>query len=203
MSAKLQMDLLRVLEERRFTRVGGTESIEADLRIVAATHRDLEKLVAQGQFRQDLYYRLNVIPMRLPPLRERMEDLSLLVESLIEHLGTELGRGIDGVSAEAMQMLLAHDWPGNVRELRNVLERGIVVAHGRILQDSDLALPPRDAGAGALDGTLPSLEEVERRHVAHVLDHVHGNVSQAARILGIDRSTLYAKIHRFGLRAES
>jgi two-component system, NtrC family, response regulator AtoC len=201
-SPKLQMDLLRVLEERRFTRVGATESIEADVRIIAATHRDLAKLVEQGQFRQDLYYRLNVIPMQLPPLRERMEDLPLLVETLIEHLSTELGRGIDGVSAEAMQMLLAHDWPGNVRELRNVLERGIVVAHGRILQDSDLALPPRDLGAGAADGTLPSLEEVERRHVAHVLDHVHGNVSQAARILGIDRSTLYAKIHRFGLRAE-
>jgi DNA-binding NtrC family response regulator len=199
------MDLLRVLEERRFTRVGGTEPIDVDLRIVAATHRDLARLVEQGQFRQDLYYRLNVIPLRLPPLRERVEDLPLLVESLIEQLSTELGRGIDGASAEAMQMLLRHDWPGNVRELRNVLERGIVVAHGRILQESDLALPPHETGASGAGAatTLPSLEEVERRHVAHVLDHVRGNISQAARILGIDRSTLYAKIHRYGLRADA
>jgi DNA-binding NtrC family response regulator len=183
--------------------VGGTEPIEVDLRIIAATHRDLQKLVEQGQFRQDLYYRLNVIPIRLPPLRERVEDLPLLVETLIEQLSTELGRGIDGVSAEAMQMLLAHDWPGNVRELRNVLERGIVVAHGRILQEADLALPPHEAAPSGAGGALPSLEEVERRHITHVLDHVRGNVSQAARILGIDRSTLYAKIHRFGLRADA
>ena len=202
-SAKLQMDLLRVLEERRFTRVGGTEPIQVDLRIIAATHRDLEQLVAAGQFRQDLYYRLNVIRVKLPPLRERCEDLPLLVESLLEQLGTELGRAVDGVSAEAMEMLLAHDWPGNVRELRNVLERGVVVAHGRILQESDLALPPRESPAAAPEGELPSLEEVERRHVVRVLDHVRGNVSHAARILGIDRSTLYDKMRRFGLRTEA
>jgi DNA-binding NtrC family response regulator len=202
-SAKLQMDLLRVLEDRRFTRVGGTEPIEVEVRIIAATHRDLEQLVAAGQFRQDLFYRLNVIPVKLPPLRERGEDLPLLVESLLEQLGTELGRAVDGVSAEAMEMLLLHDWPGNVRELRNVLERGIVVAHGRILQESDLALPPRESPAAAPGGELPSLEEVEKRHVARVLDHVRGNVSHAARILGIDRSTLYAKMRRFGLRTEA
>jgi DNA-binding NtrC family response regulator len=202
-SAKLQMDLLRVLEERRFTRVGGTEPIEVDVRIVAATHRDLEQLVAAGQFRQDLFYRLNVIPVKLPPLRERREDLPLLVESLLEQLGTELGRAVDGVSAEAMEMLLAHDWPGNVRELRNVLERGVVVTRGRILQESDLALPPRESPPAGPGGELPCLEEVERRHVARVLDHTRGNVSHAARILGIDRSTLYAKMRRFGLRTEA
>ena len=201
-SPKLQLDLLRVLEERRFSRVGGTESIQVDVRIIAATNRDLKKALEDGRFREDLYYRLNVIPITLPPLRQRREDLPLLVEHFLEHLGVELGRKLEAVSAEGMRLLTAHDWPGNVRELRNVLERAAVVASGPILDVADPGLleghPEQRQGSEG----LASLEEVERRHIAEVLRRTGGNVSHAARILGIDRVTLYSKIKRYELRKE-
>jgi len=200
---KLQLELLRVLEERKFQRVGGTEPIEVDVRIIAATNRDLKKAVSEGKFREDLFYRLNVIPVILPPLRERREDLPLLVESLLEQLAIELKRPIDGISNEAMAAVMVHDWPGNVRELRNVLERGAVVCSGSRLQLADLGM---GAAAGqpassASSAVVPaSLEEVERRHIGAVLEHTGGNVSQAARILGIDRVTLYSKMKKYDLR---
>ena len=202
-STKLQLDLLRVLEERRFSRVGGTEAIQVDVRIIAATNRDLKKALEDGRFREDLYYRLNVIPITLPPLRQRREDLPLLVEHFLEHLGVELGRKLEAVSAEGMRLLTAHDWPGNVRELRNVLERAAVVASGPILDVADLGLlevhpEERQASEG-----LASLEEMERRHIAEVLRRTGGNVSHAARILGIDRVTLYNKIKKYELRKEA
>ena len=195
-SGKLQLDLLRVLEDRRFHRVGGTEPIEVDVRIIAATNRDLRKAVADGSFREDLFYRLNVIPILLPPLRDRKEDIPLLVEHFVERLSAEMKKRLDGVSSEAMAVILAHDWPGNVRELRNVLERGAVVAVGTVIQVADLGLArPGSAPAGAREPG--SLEELERRHIADVLLHTHGNVSQAARILGIDRVTLYSKMRKY------
>src|SRR5512138_2976582 len=166
---KLQLDLLRVLEERKL--------------------------------REDLFYRLNVIPVVVPPLRQRREDIPLLVESFVERLAVEMKKRLDGVSAEAMSALMAHDWPGNVRELRNVLERGAVVATGTAIQLSDLGLPGR-LEAPPKAGTLASLEEVEKRHVAAVLAHTGGNVSQSARILGIDRVTLYNKMRKYGLRRD-
>ena len=197
-SPKLQLDLLRVLEDRRFARVGGTEVVTVDVRIIAATNRDLEKEVREGRFREDLYYRLNVIPIRLVPLRDRREDIPLLVETLLERLNAEQGRKIDGVSVEAMAELVNHDWPGNIRELRNVLERAMVVATGTVLQAGDLGL----ARPGVeLDKVGPlSLEEVERRHIANVLKHTDGNVSQTARLLGIDRVTLYNKIRKYDIK---
>ena len=198
---KLQLDLLRVLEERRFHRVGGNDQIEVDVRIVAATNRDLKKAVQEGRFRDDLFYRLNVIPIVIPPLRQRREDVPLLVESFVERLAAEMKKRLDGVSAEAMNALLAHDWPGNVRELRNVLERGAVVASGAVIQLADLGLPSK-AEAPPRPGTLASLEEVEKRHVAAVLGHTAGNVSQAARILGIDRVTLYNKMRKYAIRRD-
>jgi DNA-binding NtrC family response regulator len=198
---KLQLDLLRVLEERRFHRVGGNEQIEVDVRIVAATNRDLRKAVQDGKFRDDLFYRLNVIPILVPPLRQRREDVPLLVENFVERLSVEMKKRLDGVSAEAMGALLAHDWPGNVRELRNVLERGAVVAAGPVIQLADLGLPSR-AEAPPKPGALASLEEVEKLHVAAVLSHTGGNVSQAARILGIDRVTLYNKMRKYGIRRD-
>jgi DNA-binding NtrC family response regulator len=200
---KLQLELLRVLEERKFQRVGGTEPIEVDVRIIAATNRDLKKAVAEGKFREDLFYRLNVIPVTLPPLRERREDLPLLVESLLEQLAIEMKRPIDGISSEAMAAVMAHDWPGNVRELRNVLERGAVVCTGTRLQLADLGMGAAAAqpGHSMSSAAVPaSLEEVERRHIAGVLEHTGGNVSQAARILGIDRVTLYSKMKKYDLR---
>jgi DNA-binding NtrC family response regulator len=198
---KLQLDLLRVLEERKFHRVGGNDPIEVDVRIIAATNRDLKKAVVEGKFREDLFYRLNVIPILIPPLRQRRQDVPLLVENFVERLAVEMKKRLDGVSAEAMTALMAHDWPGNVRELRNVLERGAVVATGPVIQLPDLGLPAR-TDAPPKPGTLASLEEVEKRHVAAVLAHAGGNVSQSARILGIDRVTLYNKMRKYGIRRD-
>ena len=198
-SAKLQLDLLRVLEERKVTRVGGTEAVDVDVRIIAATNRDLRKAAADGQFREDLYYRLNVIPITLPPLRERREDIPLLIEHFLEHLSVETDRRVDGVSAEALAALMRHDWPGNVRELRNVLERGMVIAKDKLVQPDDLGLSGNGIRPDAFDPSL-SLDEVERRHITAVLHHTGGNVTQAARTLAIDRVTLYNKIRKYGLR---
>lgn len=195
---KLQMDLLRVLEERRVTRVGGTESFAVDVRIVAATNRDLKRAVAEDRFRQDLYYRLNVITLQIPPLRERKEDVPILVDHILERLGAELGKPVEGISSEGMALLLAHSWPGNVRELRNVLERGLVVAKGPVIEARDLGLTLNEAGE--TPARPASLEEVERLHVERVLRSTGGNVTQAAKILDIDRVTLYAKIKKYGLK---
>ena len=202
-SPKLQMDLLRVLEERRFFRVGGTEPLQVDVRILAATNRDLKKAVAEGQFREDLYYRLNVIPITLPPLRQRKEDIPLLTQHFIERLDAELERKVEGLTAEAMELLMRHDWPGNIRELRNTLERAIVVASGHLIQAKDLGLALSAASApsaGEETSPLASLDDVERAHVARVLRAAGGNVSQAARVLGIDRVTLYAKMKKYDIR---
>ncbi|MCX6539330.1 MAG: sigma-54 dependent transcriptional regulator [Acidobacteria bacterium] len=198
-SPKLQLDLLRVLEERKFFRVGGSEPVEVDVRIIAATNRDLRKASETGQFRDDLYYRLNVIPMTLPPLRERLEDVPLLVEHFLEHLNLEMSHRVEEVSADALSALMRYDWPGNVRELRNVLERGMVVAKGSLIMPEDLGLDAGTPRQGPIDVTL-SLDEVEHRHIAAVLHHGGGNVTQAARTLGIDRVTLYNKIKKYGLR---
>ncbi|MEI6667840.1 MAG: sigma-54 dependent transcriptional regulator [Acidobacteriota bacterium] len=198
-SSKLQLDLLRVLEDRKFFRVGGSETVDVDVRIVAATNRDLRQAASDGSFRDDLYYRLNVIPITLPPLRDRLEDIPLLVEHFLEHLNLEMSRRVDEVSADALAALMRYNWPGNVRELRNVLERGMVVASGSLIMPEDLGLdagPPRHQQS---DVTL-SLDEVERRHITAVLQHVGGNVTHAARTLDIDRVTLYNKIRKYGLR---
>ncbi len=194
-SPKLQLDLLRVLEDRRFCRVGGTDPVAVDVRIVAATNRDLTAAVAEGRFREDLFYRLHVIPIQVPPLRDRREDMPLLVETLLDRLTLELKRPMDGVAREAMARLMEYPFPGNVRELRNILERAMVVAPGPVIQAADLSLPTSPAR------TNDSLEEVEREHITRVLEHVGGNVSQAARVLDIDRATLYNKIRKYHLRA--
>ena len=197
-SPKLQLDLLRVLEERKFFRVGGSEPVEVDVRIIAATNRDLKKSAEEGTFREDLYYRLNVIPILLPPLRDRREDIPLLIDHFLERLNLEMTHRVDSVSPESLAALMRHAWPGNVRELRNVLERGMVVAKGSLILPEDLGLEPVNPRPAA-DVTL-SLDEVEHRHIEAVLHHVGGNVTQAARTLDIDRVTLYNKIRKYGLR---
>jgi two-component system, NtrC family, response regulator AtoC len=201
-TSKLQLDLLRVLEDRHFFRVGGSESIQVDVRIIAATNRDLPKAVADGSFREDLFYRLNVIPVHLPPLRDRLEDIPLLVEHFLEQLGAEMNRRVDEVSTDAMGILMSHTWPGNVRELRNVLERAMVVASGQVIQGSDLGLRRPPCVSTDETGGLASLDDVERHHIARVLQELGGNISHAARTLGIDRATLYNKMKKYQLRKD-
>jgi DNA-binding NtrC family response regulator len=201
-SPKLQLDLLRVLEERRFYRLGGTVPIAVDLRIIAATNRDLKRAVEAGGFREDMYYRLNVIPVTVPPLRERREDIPLLVEHFLEQLSIDAGRQVESVSREAMDLLMAHSWPGNVRELRNVLERGVVVASSNLLQASDLGLTPSSGNKQEGTNSSGSLEDMERHHISEVLVRTGGNVSQAARILEVDRATLYSKIRKYQLKKD-
>ncbi len=198
-SPKLQVDLLRVLEERKFCRVGGNEPVTVDVRVIAATNRDLAKAIADGSFRDDLFYRLNVIPISMPPLRDRREDIPLLVEHLTQRIGAELGRKIEGVSQEAMARLMAHDYPGNVRELRNLVERAVVCSRAAVLEPADFTLPVAP-GVSDLTNQPASLESVEKRHIAAILAQTNGNISAAARILDIDRVTLYNKIRKYGLR---
>jgi DNA-binding NtrC family response regulator len=199
-SPKLQLDLLRVLDAREFRRVGGTQLIKTDVRIIAATNRDLKKLVETGTFREDLYYRLNVIPVTLPPLRERKEDIPLLAEHFLAQFRAEMRKALEGISTEAMEMLMAHDWPGNVRELRNVLERGAVLTRGPILTPLELELGPPALPPGGPTETADSLREAERRHVIAVLKQHKWNITRSAKALGIDRVTLYNKIKRYQIR---
>ncbi len=198
-SPKLQLDLLRALEERRFYRVGGTDPIHVDARIIAATNRDLKRAVEEGKFREDLYYRLNVISITLPPLKERKEDIPLLVEHFMEQLSVEMDKRLEGVSTEDMDLLMAYHWPGNVRELKNALERGAVVAKGPIIEAEDLDLPlPKGERVGW--DSQASLKEVERRHILKVLKEHNWNIARSAQALGIDRVTLYHKIKKYSLR---
>jgi DNA-binding NtrC family response regulator len=197
------LDLLRVLDAREFRRVGGSQLIKTDVRIIAATNRDLKKLVEAGSFREDLFYRLNVIPVTLPPLRERKEDIPLLVEHFLAQLRTEMRKPLEGVSAEALEILMAHDWPGNVRELRNVLERGAVLARGPIVTPLDLEVAPPGVPAGAATTeATDSLREVERKHIEATLRQHNWNITRSAKALGIDRVTLYNKIKRYQIRED-
>lgn len=196
-SLKLQMDLLRVIEQKEFRRVGGTEVIKVDARIIAATNRDLKKAIQEGKFREDLYYRLNVFSIYIPPLRERKEDIPLLVENFIEKFNIEMKKNIEGIEENAMKLLLSYDWPGNARELRNVIERAMVVAKGRVITESDLNL---FSSVDRQPLANKSLEEVEKEHIKLVLDNNNWNIMKSATILGIDRVTLYKKIKKYGLK---
>lgn len=193
-----QAKLLQVLETGRVRPVGSDKDHAADVRIVAATNQSLEDALRERRFRPDLYYRLNVIRLEIPPLRERRDDIPVLVDALIARIGARLGRELVAVSAGAMRALLAHDWPGNVRELANVLERALALSEHDTLTAEDLDLPtaaPEQRGyleQAAQDGR--SLEEVERAYIERVLDVVGGNKAEASRILGIDRRTIYRKL---------
>lgn len=201
MSVTLQAKLLRVLQEREFYRVGGTKKIHVDVRIVAATNCDLEKMVANGTFREDLYYRLNVISLHVPPLRERREDIPFLVQKLIEELNKMLGTAITGIEDEAKSSLLHYCWPGNVRELKNVLERGMTFAeHGKIQMEDlpDYLLKTMPEKKPALAISL--VENAELEAIRKALDEMKGNKAKAAKMLGISRSGLYEKIKKYQLQ---
>jgi len=197
-SAKLQADLLRVLQERRFYRVGGSNEVSVDVRVIAATNKNLPEEVKEGRFRDDLYYRLNVIEIHIPPLRERREDIPLLAEHFVQRIASELGKDISGISVDALKLLIDYDWPGNVRELENVIERAIVTSHNGTLEDGDFAwLTQRNQGTQSWDVPDVPLSELERRAIIAVLERKQGNVKEAAMALGIDRSTLYDKLKRY------
>jgi DNA-binding NtrC family response regulator len=204
MEPTVQARLLKALEEKKFRRVGGVRDLRADFRLVAATNRDLQAEVAAGRFRGDLYFRLNVVRLRMPPLRERFEDLPILVQTLLGPLSKELGRPFPKVSPNAMKKLEKYGWPGNVRELRNVLERAMLTLHGPEIRSEDLLIEgvaPGSLASASGGGGLPSseweirpLDDVVRRYVSAAVDAVDGNMRKAARLLEISPSTLYARL---------
>jgi DNA-binding NtrC family response regulator len=197
-SLKLQMDLLRVLEQKEFRRVGGSNVITITSRIIAATNRDLKKAIEEGKFRDDLYYRLNVISIHLPPLRERKEDVPLLVEHFVDRFNIEMEKKVEGVSDGALRILMGYDWPGNARELRNVIERAMVVAKDTRITEADVSLPaPRKEGTNG-----KSLGNMEREHILRILVENRWNIIRSAQVLGIDRVTLYNKIKKYELKKE-
>jgi transcriptional regulator with PAS, ATPase and Fis domain len=217
-SPKLQLDLLRVLEERRVTRVGGTESMPVDVRIIAATNRDLQKAIGEGRFREDLFYRLNVITLTLAPLRDRKEDIPLLVDILLEQLAVEMKKPVEGVSPEGMALLLAHSWPGNVRELRNVLERLAAFPDlGAASIARALGKPERsegeENGAAKLRAEVSSallalpyhqakervLESFEKTYLSEHLKSANGVVTRAALRSGLPRQSFHRMLRRLGL----
>ena len=205
MSPSSQARLLRVLQERCLTRVGGTKTIALDVRVVSSSNRDLAQLVGEGRFRQDLYYRLVVFPIELPPLRRRREDIPALVEHFLNKYAGDAGRRITRVEPAALELLMRHDWPGNVRELENVIHRSLLVASAPELKRDDLprelaAERDRAVFADEGPGELRSLEELERQAIERAIDHFGGNLSDVARQLGIGRSTLYRKLEQYGLR---
>jgi DNA-binding NtrC family response regulator len=213
MSANLQAKLLRVLEEKTFRRVGGTQDIRVNVRIIAATNRDLEKAIQERSFREDLYYRLNIIPIGLPPLRARRDDIPALVDHFVRHYNREFKRGFRGVSREGLSKLGSYDWPGNIRELRNVMERACLLATGAEVEADDLLL-----GRGAYTGApaaadekgtyrLPPnglvLEDLEKDLVRQALERTGGNQTRAAELLGISRDQLRYRMEKHGIPARA
>ena len=196
-SMRMQIDLLRVLEDRVFCRVGGTQPMEADFRVVAATNRDLEKAIKDETFREDLYYRLNVIAFKMPPLRERKEDIPLLAEHFLRRFSQETNKRIDKISRETIDEMMLHEWPGNVRELENAIERAVVVGKEREIRPEDLPFRCSDDPA-----FIPTnaLKGIEKTHIKKILDNNQWNIAKSAKILGIDRTTLYSKIKRYHIK---
>ncbi len=226
MAPSLQAKLLRVVQDREILPVGGEEPVRVDVRIMAATNRDLARDVAEGRFRSDLYYRLGVVTLTLPPLRERREDIPALLESYVEHFRVRLGRGVRGIAPAALVALVRYDWPGNVRELVNVVERAVLLGSGPLIELEDLppqvaraarqappapgdaVPPPASPPEGA--GTIPSwsvaraqaLREFERRYLVDLMTACGGRIGAAAQLAGFDPRSLYDKLRRHGLRKE-
>ena len=202
MKAELQPKLLRVIEEQRLRRVGGTAEIPLDVRVLASSNRDIEQAVREGKLRSDLYYRLNVFTIALPPLRERIDDLPQLAQMFINYYAAQNKKDVTGIDEECMKTLQAHPWPGNVRQLRNVIERALIVCEGRTIRKPDL--PDDFRSAGGADGSFikiplgSSLEDVEKEMISRTIEFTAGNKTRAAEILGVSAKTLYNKLERFG-----
>jgi transcriptional regulator with PAS, ATPase and Fis domain len=206
MPLPLQAKILRLLQEGEVHPVGASAPVKVDVRIVAATHRNLPELVAERRFRQDLFYRINVIAIRIPPLRERPEDLLPLVAHLLEKHGTRLRRPAMKIAPGVLDRLRSHDWPGNVRELENAVQRALALSENDVIDLEDLPeqlrdpADPESARTGAAPGA--SLANVTRDHILRVLQSVRGNKAAAARLLGVDRKTLYRKLDAYGIPTE-
>jgi DNA-binding NtrC family response regulator len=194
---KTQMDLLRVIETKQFTRVGGNEVIKVDFRVVCATNKDLEKAMAEGTFREDLYYRLNVFSIYMPPLRERKSDIPLLADYFAKKYSRAMAKPVTSISPEAMDVIVRYNWPGNVRELENAIERAMVVGKPPSIQPGDLPFQLSDKNQIPHSGSLAAME---RLHISYVLEQNNWNISRSADVLEIDRVTLYNKINKYGLR---
>jgi len=199
--------LLRALQEREIERVGGGRSVRVDVRIVAATNTDLRRAVSRGDFREDLYYRLAVVPLTVPPLRDRPEDIPLLAEHFVRKYGERFGKRLSGLSPQALAVLRTYPWPGNVRELENVIERAAALVDGSLIEPGDLPLElsltdsfPEEEEAVGKARLREALEQFERRLVQRVLERVGWNQTEAARLLGMHRNNLRARIARWNLR---
>ena len=197
-SPKIQMELLRVLEDKKFFRLGGSKELKADFRTIAATNKDLEAAMEKGEFRNDLFYRLNVFVIEIPPLRERKSDIEILAQNFLNVFTSQMNKPIARISPAAMKLLADYDWPGNVRELENAIERAVVVCKAKEIKPSDFpffhARPEEEAT------TDDSLESLQRKHIKKVLEQTGWNISKAASVLQIDRVTLYNKISKYNLK---
>jgi transcriptional regulator with GAF, ATPase, and Fis domain len=209
LSPVVQAKLLRVLQEREFQRVGGTVTLRADVRLITATNRDLARAVAEGKVREDLYYRLNVFSVHLPPLRERGDDIWLLAHHFARELGAKLGKGEAGLSRDAQDKLLSYPWPGNIRELENAVERALILAEGDLLTAAHFGLDGRrhqhlegTSGHPSALAAPEALGDLERRAILAALERTKGNKTQAAALLGITRTQLHTRVRRYGLAAE-
>jgi len=196
-SLKTQVDLLRVLQEKEFLRLGSEETIKVDVRVIAATNRDLLQAIRENRFREDLYYRLNVISIHMPPLRERKEDIPLLAEAFIRKYCLEMNREEPKIAPSAMKLLMEYDWPGNVRELENIIERALVIGRENEIMTGDL---PFSSGKSGPESFPASLKMMEKLHIQRILAACEWNISRAARELDIDRQTLYNKIEKYEIK---
>ncbi len=196
---QVQPKLLKVLEEKRFRRMGDVKDRVVDIRLIAATHRDLARLAREKTFRADLYFRISTLPLMVPPLRERQEDIPIMAAQIIRRFAGDLGRGDVELSPDAIAALQAYPWPGNVRELRNVLERAVLLGGDRVLSRKDLPFDASSPSSEPEEGEPLTLVELERRHIEKVLRREHGRVEEAARVLGIPRSSLYQKLKKYGI----
>ncbi|KPA11941.1 Fis family transcriptional regulator [Candidatus Magnetomorum sp. HK-1] len=201
MPLSMQVKLLRVIQEKEILRVGGTKSIPVDVRFIAATHRDLESDVKEGHFRQDLYYRLNVITIKLPALAERKSDIPLLAHFFLAKKSREMQKQVQDIEREAMDLLIKYSWPGNIRELENIIERAVALENGKSIQVADL---PDDIMNLSIEAyrfsstKIPTLIEQEKQYIQWILEKCNGNKTQAAKMMDIDRVSLWRKLKRFG-----